>query len=470
MPAPPWIHRKEAVVIVNPTARKLPNPGSLREVRDWLDERGWAIEWLETAAPGDTTPLAADAARRGVPLLFACGGDGTLNEAVNGLVGSETALAVIPTGTVNLWAREVRLLKKPMEAVRLAVDGARRRIDLGRAGERYFLLMAGFGLDAAVTHGVSHRIKGRFGAAAYALSAVREAMRYRPSAVTLSLDGRERTLYEALDPEPSGPAFASWLVAAVRSGEGADKDVVEVSTLHAAKGLEWPVVHIAGLEDGLVPIAYAKTPAAQAEEQRLLYVGVTRAQEEVRLHWSRTRIQQGEARDRSPSPWLPPIEAAITDLLVAARPVDGRHHLEAPRAELHTRHPDPVDEVDVVLARLVAWRKQAAKVARVPVEAILDDLTLHAIAEARPSSVDDLVGLPGLGPVKAARFGDAILTRPRPGPEPARRHVGGRVCGRGRRIRPPRPGISRTVTRSGFDRSRNRPGSRSLEAIESRFP
>ena len=194
MPAPPWIHRKEAFVIVNPTARKLPSQKRLCEARNWLDERGWAVEWLETAAPGDATSLAADAARRGVPLLFVCGGDGTLSEAVNGLAGSETALAVIPAGTVNLWAREVGLLKKPVEAVRLAVDGARRRIDLGRAGERYFLLMAGFGLDAAVTHGVSHRIKGRFGTAAYALSAGREALRYRPSPVTLSLDGRERTL------------------------------------------------------------------------------------------------------------------------------------------------------------------------------------------------------------------------------------------------------------------------------------
>jgi diacylglycerol kinase (ATP) len=194
MPDPLWIHSKEAVVIVNPTARKLPSQRRLGEARDWLDKRGWAVEWLETAAPGDATSLAADAARRGVPLLFVCGGDGTINEAVNGLAGSETALAVIPTGTVNLWAREVGLLKKPPEAVRLAVDGVCRRIDLGRAGERYFLLMAGFGLDAAVAHGVSHRIKGRFGAAAYALSAVREAMRYRPSAVTLSLDGRERAL------------------------------------------------------------------------------------------------------------------------------------------------------------------------------------------------------------------------------------------------------------------------------------
>ena len=132
MTKPPWTDQKEAVVIVNPTSRKLPSPKRLREARYWLDGRGWSVEWLETAAPGDATSLAADAARRGAPLLFVCGGDGTLNEAVNGLAGSETAVAVIPTGTVNLWAREVGLLKKPAEAVRLAVDGARRQ-QIGRA-------------------------------------------------------------------------------------------------------------------------------------------------------------------------------------------------------------------------------------------------------------------------------------------------------------------------------------------------
>jgi YegS/Rv2252/BmrU family lipid kinase len=194
MSEPPWTERKEAVVVENPTARKFPSRKRLDEARDWLNQRGWKVEWLETAARGDATSIATDAARRGVPLLFVCGGDGTLNEAVNGLAGSETALAVIPAGTVNLWAREIGLLKNPVEAIRVAVEGARRRIDLGRAGERYFLLMAGFGLDATVAHGVSHRIKDRFGATAYALSAAREALRYRSSPVTLSLDGQERAL------------------------------------------------------------------------------------------------------------------------------------------------------------------------------------------------------------------------------------------------------------------------------------
>jgi len=186
--------RKEAVVIVNPRAHNAPKRARIVEADEWLRANGWTAEWVETAGPGDATRLAAEGAQRAIPLVFVCGGDGTLNEAVNGLAGSETALAVIPAGTVNLWAREAGLLKKPVEAVRLAVEGERRRVDLGRAGSRYFLLMAGYGLDAAVAHRVSHGVKGRLGAAAYALSALRQAWSYRGSPITVSMDGERRAL------------------------------------------------------------------------------------------------------------------------------------------------------------------------------------------------------------------------------------------------------------------------------------
>jgi YegS/Rv2252/BmrU family lipid kinase len=186
--------RKEAIIIVNPSARKLPKRARFIEADQWLRAHGWSAEWVETAGPGDATGLATKAAKDGVPLLLVCGGDGTLNEAVNGLAGTETAMAVIPAGTVNLWAREVGLMKRPVEAVRLAVEGVRRRVDLGRAGERYFLLMAGYGVDAAVAHRVSHGIKGRLGAAAYALSAARQAMVYRSSRIDVTMDGERRAM------------------------------------------------------------------------------------------------------------------------------------------------------------------------------------------------------------------------------------------------------------------------------------
>jgi len=211
--------------------------------------------------------------------------------------------------------------------------------------------------------------------------------------------------YEALDASPSADGFAAWLTAALRSDDAGREDAVVVSTFHAAKGLEWPVVHLAGIEDGYVPSSYATTPDAEDEERRLLYVAVTRAQDELRLNWARSRAFGDRVRERAPSPWLAGVESAIDELHRAARPADGRRHLPPRRS----RAPQ-----DPVVERLEAWREQAARAARLPIHAILDDRTLRAIAEARPSDADALVEVPGLGPVKAARFGEQLLAAVRP--------------------------------------------------------
>ena len=81
-------------------------------------------------------------------------------------------------------------------------------------------------------------------------------------------------------------------------------DAVDVATFHAAKGLEWPIVHLAGMEQGLVPISRAQTPAEIAEEQRLLYVAITRAERELHCHWAAVRTFGDRAADRAPSPYL----------------------------------------------------------------------------------------------------------------------------------------------------------------------
>ncbi len=183
--------RRETLVIVNPVARNLPSPKRLDEAVRWLQAQGWQVERRETERPGQATELTAGAARRGLPLVFVCGGDGTLSEAANGLAGSDTALAVIPAGTVRIWAKEMSIPRRPADAVKAAVEGERRRVDLGRAGERYFLLMAGYGLDGAIARRVNLGLKSRLGAATYAIASVRETLRYRSSPVTLRFDDEE---------------------------------------------------------------------------------------------------------------------------------------------------------------------------------------------------------------------------------------------------------------------------------------
>jgi YegS/Rv2252/BmrU family lipid kinase len=188
-PATTWGERREALIIVNPAAHNAPRKNRLQEADDWLRAQGWRAEWQETRAAGEATGLAAKAAATGVPLVFVAGGDGTLREAVKGLVGTDTALSHIPCGTSNLWAREVGFKRRPVRAVEQAVTGTRRRVDVGMAGDECFLLMAGYGIDAAVTQNVSLDVKGRVGAAAYALASVREALRYRGTEMRLRVDG-----------------------------------------------------------------------------------------------------------------------------------------------------------------------------------------------------------------------------------------------------------------------------------------
>ena len=106
----------------------------------------------------------------------------------------------------------------------------------------------------------------------------------------------------SLDPDSTVAAFRTALRADDRAA--APSDGVDLMTFHAAKGLEWPVVHIVGMEDGYVPIAHARTAPALAEERRLLHVAVTRAEQELHVLWCDRRDLGGESVDREPSRWL----------------------------------------------------------------------------------------------------------------------------------------------------------------------
>ena len=106
----------------------------------------------------------------------------------------------------------------------------------------------------------------------------------------------------------------SWLEASLRADPPRQVgDAVDVMTFHRAKGLEWRVVFVTGLEDGLVPIAHARTDEAVAEERRLLYVACTRAMDDLRCSWAQERSFAGRRSVRKPSPYLAAIEATHRD-------------------------------------------------------------------------------------------------------------------------------------------------------------
>ncbi len=111
-----------------------------------------------------------------------------------------------------------------------------------------------------------------------------------------------------LEPDATVGAFRATLSSGDRPA--ASSDGVNLLTFHSAKGLQWPVVHIVGLEDGLVPIAHARSAAARAEERRLLYVAVTRAEQELHAMWCPRRDVAGRSVERDRSPWLDAIASA----------------------------------------------------------------------------------------------------------------------------------------------------------------
>jgi DNA helicase II / ATP-dependent DNA helicase PcrA len=232
-----------------------------------------------------------------------------------------------------------------------------------------------------------------------------------------NLDNLVRLAREHLAAETAAhvAGFLAWLVAALRSEEPeTGGDAVELATFHAAKGLEWPVVFVAGLEQGFMPIGHAESTAARAEERRLLYVALTRSRRELHCSWAEKRTFGARAQGRSPSPYLHRIEATVQALAEGRPPPDWRGQLARDRTRLREARPF-VPEVGrnadpVVLEALKTWRAATARASGVPAYLVLHDTTLAAVAEARPRDRDALLALPGLGPVKAERYGADLLS------------------------------------------------------------
>ncbi|MGY2065173.1 ATP-dependent helicase [Blastococcus sp. SYSU DS0619] len=172
---------------------------------------------------------------------------------------------------------------------------------------------------------------------------------------------------------------------------------VTLASMHAAKGLEWDVVFVVGLVDGVLPIAQSLSrPVAVEEERRLLYVAVTRAREQLTLSWSLAR-NPGGRRSRPRSRFL---DGLAPDSGPTAPPA--RRPAKRPKVVLE-------GEAGELFERLRAWRSQAAQSASVPAYVVFTDATLQAIAETRPGSLRELSGLPGIGARKLELYGEDVL-------------------------------------------------------------
>lgn len=198
----------DAVIIFNPAAGRLRHGrmAHLADVVRIFAEAGITAELRATDAPGSATTLAHAAVRHQRHLVVACGGDGTLNEVINGLAGSQVPLALLPAGTANVLAKELKISWDLRAAARQIVAGRLQRIALGQAvpegedGEpRYFVTLAGAGVDADMVYRVDPKLKKRTGVLAYWVAGIQQFLSYRyPMFHAVSQSGEKTGSYIAI--------------------------------------------------------------------------------------------------------------------------------------------------------------------------------------------------------------------------------------------------------------------------------
>ncbi len=160
--------RTTAIIVANPTSGTyIHNKQQIEETIQYLQNNNWQVTLRLTQSAGDARQFAREAVEQELNVVVAVGGDGTINEVIQELANTETALGVLPSGTVNVWARETGIPLDNEGALKVLLHGRTRCIDLGQVSDRYFLLMAGIGFDGEVTRAIEKKSVKRFGVLGY---------------------------------------------------------------------------------------------------------------------------------------------------------------------------------------------------------------------------------------------------------------------------------------------------------------
>lgn len=186
-------------------------------------------------------------------------------------------------------------------------------------------------------------------------------------------------------------------------------DGVTLSTIHAAKGLEWDAVIVVGVTDGLLPISLAEGAQAIEEERRLLYVAVTRAREHLMLSYARAR-NVGARAVRTPSRFLTGIWPSEGPTARTGAAKSAGKSTSASKREAARQFEEENDPATVALfEQLRVWRTQVAKEKSIPAYVVFADSTLRLIAIIKPQTLPQLVAIHGVGPSKIEQYGADVL-------------------------------------------------------------
>ncbi len=191
----------QAILIANPNAART-EAATVRGIEQVMRGAGWSVEVLATGGPGDARRLAEYGVAEGVDVVAVFGGDGTTMQAAAALVGTDVALGLLPGGTGNLLAGNLRLPTNPLKAAEAMVRGTPRRLDLGRMerhdGAHYFAVACGAGVDARVMVETPSELKHRWGMMAYVATTLRIIPEVRSVPFRITVDGVEHDLDAAM--------------------------------------------------------------------------------------------------------------------------------------------------------------------------------------------------------------------------------------------------------------------------------
>ncbi|MCA1611029.1 MAG: diacylglycerol kinase family lipid kinase [Acidobacteria bacterium] len=216
---------KRGVLIYNPTAGQRDRRARMSRLIEEMRPRGVELVNAPTEGPRHATEIVRDFVQRGVDLVAACGGDGTISEAAWGLSGSEVPLAVLPGGTSNVLARELSIPLSIDRAQELLLSGIPRRVRLLTANDRPFLLWAGAGLDARIMGRMSPLLKRWFGRAGIFCTVAPEFFRYEFPRLEVVVDGVAHDATFAVICHASRYA-GEWIIAPDASLEAEEMDAM----------------------------------------------------------------------------------------------------------------------------------------------------------------------------------------------------------------------------------------------------
>lgn len=181
---------KKMLFIMNPFAGQKRANKFLPEILLLFTQAGYEISAVMTTGPGSAT-RAAEQRGKDMDLVVCCGGDGTLNETITGLLraGADTPIGYIPAGTTNDFASSLKLSHNPLQAAKDIVEGQPVRYDVGKFGEHYFSYVASFGAFTKSSYSVPQNVKNALGHTAYVLDGISELSQLRNEHVRMEIDG-----------------------------------------------------------------------------------------------------------------------------------------------------------------------------------------------------------------------------------------------------------------------------------------